>query len=240
MSGHSQFKNIMYRKGAQDAKRAKVFAKIAREITVAAKIGGDDASANPRLRAALSLARENNMPKDNVERAIAKAAGADDGTNYDEVRYEGYGPGGIAIIVESLTDNRNRTASEVRSAFTKFGGSLGETGSVAFSFNRIGHLVYQKISGGLAKAFDFAIETGADNVEEFDDLVEITTSIDSFANVRDDFIKEFGDPIDSGLIWRANTLVQCSPDAKITIGKLVDILEDNDDVQKVFHNIDEE
>jgi YebC/PmpR family DNA-binding regulatory protein len=230
----------MYRKGAQDAKRAKVFAKIAREITVAAKIGRDDPSANPRLRAALALARENNMPKDNVERAIVKASGPDDGSNYDEVRYEGYGPGGVAIIVESLTDNRNRTASDIRSAFTKFGGSLGETGSVAFSFNRIGHLIYQKIPGGFTKALDFAIEAGADNVEEFDDMVEITTSLESFANVRDAFVSEFGDPIDSGLIWRPNTLIQCSPEIKVTLGKLIDILEDNDDVQKVFHNIDEE
>ncbi|MDR2598175.1 MAG: YebC/PmpR family DNA-binding transcriptional regulator [Holosporales bacterium] len=240
MSGHSQFKNIMYRKGAQDARRAKVFAKIAREITVAAKIGGDDSSANPRLRAALALARENNMPKDNVERAIAKALGPDDGSNFDEVRYEGYGPSGVAIIVETLTDNRNRTASEVRSAFSKFGGNLGETGSVSFSFNRIGHLIYQKIRGGFEKAFDFAIDAGADNVEEFDDMVEIVSSVESFADVRDAFVREFGDPIESGLIWRPTVLVQCPDETKATIQKLVDILEDNDDVQKVFHNIDEE
>ncbi|MDR1476266.1 MAG: YebC/PmpR family DNA-binding transcriptional regulator [Holosporales bacterium] len=240
MSGHSQFKNIMYRKGAQDAKRAKMFAKIAREITVAAKVGGCDAGANPRLRAALSLARENNMPKDNVERAVSKATGPDDGASFDEVRYEGYGPGGVAIIVESLTDNRNRTASEVRSAFSKFGGNLGETGSVSFSFNRVGHLVYQKIPEGFVKAFDFASEVGADNVEEFEDMVEITSSIGSFADVRDAFIKEFGDPIESGLIWSPNVLVQCSDETKSTLQKLIDLLEDSDDVQKVFHNIDEE
>jgi YebC/PmpR family DNA-binding regulatory protein len=240
MSGHSQFKNIMYRKGAQDARRAKMFAKIAREITVAAKIGGDDSSANPRLRAALALARENNMPKDNVERAIAKALGPDDGTNFDEVRYEGYGPAGVAIIVETLTDNRNRTASDIRSAFSKFGGNLGETGSVSFSFNRIGHLIYQKIRGGFDKAFDFAIEAGAENVEEFDDMVEIVSSVESFADVRDAFIREFGDPIESGLIWHPTVFVHCPDDTKVTIQKLIDLLEDNDDVQKVFHNIDEE
>jgi YebC/PmpR family DNA-binding regulatory protein len=230
----------MYRKGAQDARRAKVFAKIAREITVAAKIGGDDSAANPRLRAALALAREHNMPKDNVERAIAKALGPDDGANFDEVRYEGYGPAGVAIIVETLTDNRNRTASEVRSAFSKFGGNLGETGSVSFSFNRIGHLIYQKIRGGFDKAFDFALESGAENVEEFDEMVEIVSSVESFADVRDAFVREFGDPLESGLIWRPSVLVPCPDDTKITIQKLVDVLEDNDDVQKVFHNIDEE
>jgi YebC/PmpR family DNA-binding regulatory protein len=240
MSGHSQFKNIMYRKGAQDAKRAKIFAKIAREITVAANTGGNDSSANPRLRAALALAREHNMPKDNVERAIAKASGPDDGSNFNEVRYEGYGPGGTAFIVESLTDNRNRTASEVRSAFSKFGGNLGETGSVAFAFSKVGHLVYKNISGAFNKIFDFAVEIGADNVTEFDDVIEIISSVDSFACVRDAFCKEFGDPIDSGIIWQPNDLIQCSDDTKVTLRKLIDALEDNDDVQKVFHNIDEE
>lgn len=239
MSGHSQFHNIMYRKGAQDAKRAKMFAKIAREITVATKLGGEDAGANPRLRAALSLARENNMPKDNIERAIAKATTSNDNTNYDEVRYEGYGPGGVAIIVETLTDNRNRTASEIRSAFTKMGGNLGETGSVAFSFKRIGHLIYEIIPGGFDKAFEFALEVGADNVEEFDNCIEITTSIEAFATVRDAFSKEFGEPSESGLIWAPLNYTSCSNDSKETLIKLIDILEDNDDVQKVFHNLEE-
>ena len=238
MAGHSQFKNIMYRKGAQDAKRARMFAKIAREITVATKIGGDDASANPRLRTALAAAREQNMPKDNVERAMAKALGGDDNTNYEEVRYEGYGPGGVAIIVESLTDNRNRTASEVRSAFSKLGGNLGETGSVAFSFDRVGRLVYQKIPGGFEKAFEFAIEAGADNVEQFDDIIEITSSVDSFASVRDAFIKAFGDPIEAGLAWVPHTYISCQEPTKTTLLKLIDILEDDDDVQKVFSNLE--
>lgn len=239
MSGHSQFHNIMYRKGAQDAKRAKMFAKIAREITVAAKLGGEDANSNPRLRAALVLARENNMPKDNIERAIAKATATADGANYENVRYEGYGPGGVAIIVETLTDNRNRTASEIRSAFTKMGGNLGEMGSVAFSFNKIGHLVYETIPGGFDKAFEFAIEVGADNVEEFDDCIEITCSVEAFAGVRDTFTKKFGDPAESGLIWAPTTYTSCSEDQKSTLMKLIDLLEDNDDVQNVFHNLEE-
>jgi YebC/PmpR family DNA-binding regulatory protein len=238
MAGHSQFHNIMYRKGAQDAKRAKMFAKIAREITVATKLGGDDASANPRLRAALSLARENNMPKDNIERAMAKAATDVNAVNYDDVRYEGYGPGGIAIIVETLTDNRNRTAAEVRSAFTKFAGNLGETGSVVFSFSRIGHMLYDAIPGGLDKALEFAIEAGADNVEEFEaNCVEITTSVESFSDVREAFVKKFGAPVESGLIWKPVTYVACTEDTKSTLMKLLDILEDNDDVQNVFHNL---
>ena len=239
MSGHSQFHNIMYRKGAQDAKRAKMFAKIAREITVAAKLSGDDPNSNPRLRAALAVARENNMPKDNIERAIAKATSTTDLANYENVRYEGYGPAGVAIIVETLTDNRNRTAAEIRSAFTKMGGNLGEMGSVSFLFNRIGHLVYTTIPGGYEKAFEFAIEVGADNVEEFDDCTEVTCSVESFAAVRDAFVKKFGDPAESGLIWVPTTRTACSEEAKTTLLKLFDILEDNDDVQNVFHNLEE-
>lgn len=238
MAGHSQFKNIMYRKGAQDAKRAKLFAKIAREITVAAKLGGDDPNTNPRLRTILSTARSNNMPKDNIERAIAKASSGNT-DNYEEVRYEGYGPGGVAVIVEALTDNRNRTASEVRSAFSKFGGNLGETGSVSYSFNRIGSIVYPKFVASFEKIFDFAIEAGAENVEEFEDLIEVTTSVDSYAAVRDAFLKEFSDPIESSLVWRPNVLADVNEDTAGTIEKLTDVLEDNDDVQKVFHNMRE-
>ncbi len=238
MAGHSQFHNIMYRKGAQDAKRAKMFAKIAREITVAAKIGGEDPNSNPRLRAALAMARENNMPKDNIERAIAKATSPADTANYEDIRYEGYGPGGVAIIVEALTDNRNRTASEVRSAFTKFGGSLGETGSVAFSFNRVGHLLYHNIAGGFDKVFEFAIESGADDVIEFEEGIEVITSIEEFAKVREAFIKEFGDPMESGLVWQPTNYAECSDDTRATLQKLIDVLEDNDDVQNVYHNLD--
>jgi YebC/PmpR family DNA-binding regulatory protein len=240
MSGHSQFRNIMYRKGAQDAKRAKMFAKIAREITVATKIGGSDHTSNPRLRAALAAAREQNMPKDNIERAMAKATGGNDDAIYEEVRYEGYGPGGVAIIVESLTDNRNRTAPEVRSAFSKLGGNLGENGSVAFSFNRLGSLIYQDFIASFDKVFDFAVEHGAENVEKSDGYVQITCSVDEFAKVRDAFVKKFGDPIESGLIWIPISYTKCPEESKQTLLKLIDILEDNDDVQNVFHNLDDE
>ncbi len=239
MAGHSQFKNIMYRKGAQDAKRAKIFAKIAREITVSTKLGGNDSNANPRLRAALASAREQNMPKDNVERAMAKALGGDDNAVYDEVRYEGYGSGGIAIIVESLTDNRNRTASEVRSAFSKFGGNLGETGSVSFSFNRVGNLIYPNFVASFDKMFEFAIEVGANNVEEIEGYIQIICDIESFANIRDAFTKKFGDPAESGLIWKPNTYISCPEESKAALFKLLDTLEDNDDVQKVFNNMEE-
>ena len=237
MSGHSQFHNIMFRKGAQDAKRAKLFAKIAREITVAAKMGGADASSNPRLRAALASAREKNMPKDNIERAIAKASGPDGDTNYDDVRYEGYGPGGVAIIVESLTDNRNRTASDVRSVFSRFGGNLGEVGSVSFAFDRKGHLIYSKNIGSFDKIFEIAIELNADNVEEVEDYIEILSTVDNFASLRDNFIKQFGDPQESGLIWVPQNLIECSEDTKNSIIKMVDLLEDNDDVQHVYNNM---
>ncbi len=238
MAGHSQFKNIMYRKGAQDAKRAKMFAKIAREITVATKIGGSDPTANPRLRSALATARSQNMPKDNIERAMAKAQ-ANDTANYEEVRYEGYGPGGIAIIVEALSDNRNRTASEIRSAFSKLGGNLGETGSVSFSFTRIGMLRYEKSVAHYDKMFEYAIEIGADNVEEFEDCVQITSSVEQFSTVRDAFTKKFGDPSEAGLVYVPNMTTKCPEENKNTLMKLLDALEDNDDVQHVYTNLDD-
>ena len=238
MSGHSQFHNIMFRKGAQDAKKAKIFAKIAREITVATKIGGSDISSNPRLRAALAMGRENNMPKDNIERAIAKASGPDGETNYDEVRYEGYGPGGVAVIVETLTDNRNRTAADVRSIFSKFGGNLGETGSVSFAFAKKGHLIYKKSIGDFNKIFEFAIESDADNIEEFDDFIEITSSVESFASMREKFIQKFGDPNESGLIWIPQNYISCADETKKSLIKMIELLDDNDDVQTVFNNME--
>ena len=238
MSGHSQFHNIMFRKGAQDAKRAKIFAKIAREITVATKVGGSDASSNPRLRAALALGRENNMPKDNIERAMAKASSPDNDTNYEDVRYEGYGTGGVAIIVECLTDNRNRTASDIRGVFSKFGGNLGEQGSVAFSFDRKGHLIYNKSIGDFEKVLEFAIENDADNIEEVDDYIEVISSVESFTLMRDKFTKKFGEPNESGLIWIPQNYIAVSEETKNSITKMIDILEDNDDVQKVYTNME--
>src|SRR5579864_5344023 len=178
MAGHSQFKNIMYRKGAQDKKRAKIFTKIIRELTTAARSGLPDAAANPRLRAAVLAAREANMPKDTVERAIRRGAGGDEGENYEEVRYEGYGPGGVAIIVEALTDNRNRTASDVRAAFTKWGGNMGESNSVSFLFDRVGQVTYPAGATSADAMFEAAVEAGADNVESGPDEHAVTTAPD--------------------------------------------------------------
>lgn len=237
MAGHSQFKNIMYRKGAQDAKRARTFAKIAREIIVSAKMGPDPSS-NPRLRAAMALARASNMPKDNVDRAMKKALGGEDTANYEEVRYEGYGPGGTALIVESLTDNRNRTASEVRSAFTKSGGNLGESGSVSFMFDHIGLVKLPKSVGSFEDIFEKAVEAGADNLEEEEDCYEVITSLDDFGGVRDTLMSSYPDILESKIIWRPTNLVVCDEEAATKILKLIDVLEDNDDVQNVYSNFD--
>jgi YebC/PmpR family DNA-binding regulatory protein len=238
MAGHSQFKNIMYRKGAQDAKRAKMFAKIAREIMVSVRQGLPDPNANPRLRAALSSARAANMPKDNIDRAIKKALGGDDTTHYEEVRYEGYGPGGTAIIVEGLTDNRNRTASDVRSAFTKFGGNLGETGSVNYMFDRIGLIRYPLTIAKYDDLFESVIEAGADNLETTDDAYEVTSSVDAFGTVRDYLIQKHGDPLEARIIWSPAMMTSCDESAAQSVLKLIDLLEDNDDVQNVYSNFE--
>ena len=238
MAGHSQFKNIMYRKGAQDAKRAKMFAKIAREIIVSVKAGGTEASSNPRLRAALASARGANMPRDNVERAIKRASGGDDLSNYEEVRYEGYGIGGVAVIVEALTDNRNRTASEVRSTLSKNGGNLGETGSVGFCFERLGMLQFDASKFSFDQVFEAAVNAGAENVETIDDIHEVTCHMEDFATVRDALIETLGDPREAKIIWRPlNTVVVNEEQAK-TLFKTIDILEDNDDIQNVYTNIE--
>lgn len=236
MAGHSQFKNIMHRKGAQDAKRAKVFTKIIRELTVAAKTGSPDPDANPRLRSAIVAARGANMPKDTMERAIKRGAGGEDNTVYEEMRYEGYGPGGVAVIVEALTDNRNRTAAEVRAAFNKYGGSLGETNSVSFMFERLGYIRFDKKVADESTIFDVGVEAGADQVESDDESHEIYCGMDVFSEVRDALMARFGDPQAAELIWRANTTTPVSDDVATTLLKLVDVLEDNDDVQKVSGN----
>ena len=236
MAGHSQFKNIMYRKGAQDAKRAKMFAKIAREIIVSVRGGLPDPNSNPRLRAALASARAANMPKDNIDRAIKKALGGEDTTHYEEVRYEGFGPGGTAIIVEALTDNRNRTVSDVRSAFTKYGGGLGETGSVSFMFERIGLIRYPASIGGYDDVFEAVLEAGAENLEKEEEGYEITSTVDSFGAVRDYLSQKYGDPLEAKVIWRPTTMAACDEDAARSLFKLIDILEDNDDVQHVYSN----
>lgn len=236
MAGHSQFKNIMYRKGAQDAKRAKMFAKIAREIFVSVRGGLADPNANPRLRAALASARAANMPRDNIDRAIKKALGGDDTANYEEVRYEGFGPGGTALIVEGLTDNRNRTVSDVRTAFTKYGGSLGENGSVSFMFERIGLVRYPLKVGSYDDVFEAVIEAGAENLEAEEEVYEITSTVDSFGAVRDYLTQKYGDPLEAKVIWRPTTTASCDEDAAQSLMKLIDMLEDNDDVQHVYSN----
>lgn len=238
MAGHSQFKNIMYRKGAQDKKRASQFTKAAREIMAATKLGGPDPASNARLRLAILAAREINMPKDNVERAIKKASGADDLSDYVEMRYEGYGPGGVAIIVDALTDNRNRTASDVRSAFTKYGGSLGETGSVSFQFDRVGMIFYPLAAAGHDAIFESALEAGAQDVAESDTHHEITTAYEDLGAVREQLAGKFGEPERAVVMWRPQVTVQVTEDNAPSLLKLIDILEDNDDVQRVSANFE--
>jgi YebC/PmpR family DNA-binding regulatory protein len=235
MAGHSQFKNIMHRKGAQDAKRAKVFAKLGREIFVAARSGLPDPNFNPRLRTALAAARAGNMPKENIDRALKKASGSDEG-NFDEVRYEGYGPGGTALIVEALTDNRNRTASDVRAAFSKNGGNMGETGSVSFQFERIGFFQFPKNNMSFDSIFEIAVNAGADNAEDTNDFFEITCSDDSFASVRDSLLQSLGDPLEAKIIWHPTNFIECSTDVQSTLIKMMDALDDSDDVQHIYCN----
>jgi YebC/PmpR family DNA-binding regulatory protein len=236
MAGHSQFKNIMHRKGKQDAKRGKVFTKLIREIMVAARSGLPDPNANPRLKAAVLAARVQNMPKDTIERAIKRGSGGEDGANYEEVRYEGYGPGGVAIIVEALTDNRNRTASEVRSIFTKNGGALGETNSVAFNFVRRGVVTYPAAAASADAMFEAALEAGAENVESGEEIHEVVTSPDDFAAVRDALEAKFGGAESARLAWRASVMAPVGADHAETLFGLIEALEDNDDVQTVSAN----
>ena len=238
MAGHSQFKNIMYRKGAQDKKRAKIFTKIIRELTTAARSGLPDVNANPRLRAAVNAAKEANMPKDTVERAIKRGAGGDDGENYAEVRYEGYGPGGIAIIVEALTDNRNRTASEVRAAFAKQGGNLGESNSVSFLFDRLGQIIYPATAASADAMFEAAVEAGADNVESGSEEHVVTCAPDALNEVRDALEQRFGAPAAARLVWKPKAATPVEGEAAEALFKLLEALEDSDDVQHVFANFD--
>jgi YebC/PmpR family DNA-binding regulatory protein len=237
MAGHSQFKNIMHRKGRQDAVRSKLFGKLAREITVAAKMGMPDPNMNPRLRLAILAARAENMPKDNIERAIKKAAGGDAET-YDEMRYEGYGPGGIAVIVEALTDNRNRTASEVRSYFTKVGGNLGESGSVSFMFDRVGVVEFDAAKASADAMLEAAIEAGADDVVSSDLGHEIITSVESLAEVTKALEAKFGEPRKSALTWKPQTLTAVDDETGEKLLRLMDLLDDNDDVQNVYANFE--
>jgi YebC/PmpR family DNA-binding regulatory protein len=239
MAGHSQFKNIMHRKGAQDKKRGKVFTKLIRELTTAARSGMPDPAFNPRLRAAVTAARNSNMPRDTIERAIKRGAGGEDGDNYEEIRYEGYGPGGVAVIVEALTDNRNRTAGEVRTAFTKSGGTLGETNSVSFQFSRDGQVTYPAETGSADTMLEAAIEAGADDVESDEDEHRIICALDDLANVRDALEAKFGSASAAKLVWRPQTLIPVGEEEVAqALFKLVEALEDSDDVQTVYANFD--
>jgi YebC/PmpR family DNA-binding regulatory protein len=237
MAGHSQFKNIMHKKGKQDAIRSKVFSKLAREITVAAKMGMPDPNMNPRLRLAIQAARAENMPKDNIERAIKKASGGDS-ENYDEVRYEGYAPGGVAVIVEALTDNRNRTAGEVRSYFTKSGGALAETGAVSFMFDKVGEIEFDAKAASEDAMMEAAIEAGADDVVTTADGHLITTSMEAFAEVAKGLEAKFGEPRKSKLVWRPQNTISVDDETGEKIVRLVHSLEDNDDVQNVYANFE--
>jgi YebC/PmpR family DNA-binding regulatory protein len=237
MAGHSQFKNIMHKKGKQDAIRSKLFSKLAREITVAAKMGLPDPAMNARLRAAVIAARAENMPKDNIERAIKKASGAE-GETYDEVRYEGYAPGGVAVIVEALTDNRNRTAGEVRSYFTKAGGSLAETGAVSFMFDRVGSIVYDRKVADDDTMLEAAIEAGADDVVSGPEEHEVITSVEALAEAEKALEAKFGEPRKASLVWRPQNTVAVDDEAGEKILRLIGLLEDNDDVQNVTANFE--
>ncbi|MGV3652304.1 MAG: YebC/PmpR family DNA-binding transcriptional regulator [Devosia sp.] len=235
MAGHSHAKNIMHRKGKSDAARSKVFSKLAREITVAAKMGMPDPAFNSRLRLAVANARAQSMPKDNIDRAIKKASG-NDGENFDEIRYEGYGPGGVAIIVEALTDNRNRTASNVRSYFSKNGGALGETNSVGFMFDRVGEITYKAAVGSEDKVMEAAIEAGADDVESDEEGHYIYTSFEAIAEVSAALEKVLGEAESVKAIWKPQNSTPIDAEKGATLMKLIETLEEDDDVQNVYAN----
>src|SRR3712207_2577460 len=235
MAGHSKFKNIMYRKGAQDKKRSAMFSKLSREITVAAKMGLPDPDANPRLRAAVTAARAQSMPKDNIQRAIDKAAGGD-AENYEELRYEGFGPGGVSLIVEALTDNRNRTATNVRTAFAKNGGNLGASGSVSHGFERLGLITYPASAGSADAVLEAAIEAGAEDVESGEESHEIWTAIDDLHSVARSLEGALGEAETVKLAWRPQTSVEVSGSDAEQLVRLIEALEDDDDIQTVWGN----
>ncbi len=237
MAGHSKWANIQHRKGRQDAVRAKLFSKFSKEITVAARMGDPDPDKNPRLRLAVKEARANSMPKDNIDRAIRKAVGGDAET-YEEIRYEGYGPNGVAIIVEAMTDNRNRTASNVRSTFVKRGGNLGETGSVAFLFDRVGQIVYPAAAGGADAVMEAAIEAGAEDVESGEDGHAIWCAASDLGDVAAALEASLGEAESARLVWRPQTSTELDLAAAQSLMKLIEALEDDDDVQSVTANFE--
>ncbi|MEL6299395.1 MAG: YebC/PmpR family DNA-binding transcriptional regulator [Pseudomonadota bacterium] len=237
MAGHSQFKNIMHRKGRQDAVRSKLFSKLAREITVAAKLGAPDPAMNPRLRLAVQNAKAQSMPKDNIERAIKKASGGDD-ESYEEIRYEGYGAGGVAVIVEALTDNRNRTGGAVRAVFTKHGGNLGATGAVSHMFTRVGEIILPASAGSPDDVLEAAIEAGAEDVQSSDDNHVITCAFEDLGSVSSALEDALGEPESVKAIWQPTLTTPVDEDGAASIMKLIAALEDDDDVQNVYTNFD--
>jgi YebC/PmpR family DNA-binding regulatory protein len=237
MAGHSKFKNIQFRKGAQDKKRSKLFSKLAREITAAAKMGLPDPTMNARLRTAVATARAQNMPKDNIERAIKKSQEAG-GANYEEVRYEGFGAGGVGVIVEALTDNRNRTASEVRSIFTKFGGNLGETGAVSFNFDKLGAVEFEAGKATPDEMLEAAIDAGADDVDSSDEGHSVYCHPDQLHQVAKALETSFGEPRAAHITWRAKTDVPIDEDTGQKLLRMIDALEESDDVQQVYANFE--
>lgn len=237
MAGHSKWANIQHRKGLQDKKRGNLFTKLAKEITVAAKMGDPNPDMNPRLRLAVLAARKESMPNDNIKRAIAKALPGSGEGDYSEIRYEGYAPNGVSVIVECLTDNKNRTASDVRSIFSKHGGNLGETGSVSFNFEHIGLFIYKKSVADFDTMFETALEGGARDVEEEDENYMITCEIPEFANLSK-ALEKFGEPEKAEIIWQPKLMVEIDVETAEKIERFTDALEDNDDVQKVYTNAD--
>jgi YebC/PmpR family DNA-binding regulatory protein len=237
MAGHSQFANIMHRKGKQDARRSKVFSKLSKEITVAAKMGAPDPAFNPRLRLAIQAAKAESMPKDNIERAIKKATGGD-GAGYEDIRYEGFGPGGVGVIVEVLTDNRNRAATDVRVAFSKNGGNLGETGSVSFNFDRVGQILYPAAKASEDAMLEAAIEAGADDVQSTETGHEIYCALDQVSAVSAALEAKYGEAESVKLVWRPKMTVAVEGQAAETLMKMMTALEDCDDVQNVYANFE--
>ena len=237
MAGHSQFKNIMYRKGAQDKKRSKIFSKLAKEITVAAKMGLPDPAFNPRLRSAILAARAENMPRDNIERAVKKSTDQG-GENYEEVRYEGFGPGGVGVIVESLTDNRNRTASSVRSLFTKNGGNLGETGSVSFMFSRLGQIDFAADVADADTMLEAAIDAGVEDCVSGEEGHELFCEAEALHEVARALEAKFGEPKSMKIIWKPQNAIEVDDEKAESLVKLLEALDDDDDVQQVYSNFE--
>lgn len=238
MAGHSKWANIKHKKGKADAQRAKLFSKLGREIYVAAKLGGGDPDMNPRLRLAIATARGQSMPKEGIEKNIQKGIGGGEGEDYQEMRYEGYGPNGVAMIIECLSDNKNRTAGDVRSLMAKGGGNLGETGCVGFMFDRIGEIVYPLDKAAADAMFEAAVEAGATDCESDEEFHNITCEPDDFAAVSEALSAKFGEPERANLAWSANVMTPVDEETAAQVLKLIDTLEDLDDVQNVTHNMD--